>query len=67
MPILKMKIKIEKKQAWKNQKCNACSKRIFIKKEEENQVYFLCPQFASPEKTWKLCEKCFKEIFGEEK
>jgi len=58
-----MTIKIEKKIAWKNNKCNSCSKRIYQNKDEKNFVYFCCPEFASPEKTWKICEKCKNKIF----
>jgi len=51
-------MKVEKKLAWKNQKCHECRKRIF-----KNKVYFLIPEDASPFKVWKLCEECFNKIF----
>ena len=59
-------MKITKKLAWKNQKCNECSDSIYQSEEEENKVYFCQPDNASPFKIWKFCEKCFDKIFSEE-
>ena len=60
-------MKTIKKLAWKNSKCNECGRRIYVNKEEDNVVYESYPEFTTPEKAWKLCEKCNKRIFKEEK
>ena len=59
-------MKINKKLAWKNQKCNECGKSIFKVKDEENPVYECQLEFTSQFKSWKLCEDCFKKIFKQE-
>ena len=59
-------MKIEKKIAWRNQKCNECGKNIFVNKDEENPVYFCKLEDITSFKIWKICEKCFKKIFNEE-
>ena len=56
-------MKITKKLAYKNIKCNNCGAVIY-KPKKENPVYICQPDF-SPKK-WKLCEKCVNEIFSEE-
>ncbi len=60
-------MKIEKKPSWRNNKCNECGDLIFINKAEETSVYFCTPKNTSNFRTWKLCEKCAIDIFGEEK
>ena len=60
-------MKIEKKPSWRNNKCNECGKPTFINKDKENPIYFCTPKHTSDFRTWKLCEKCFKEIFKEVK
>jgi transcriptional regulatory protein LevR len=57
---------IEKKIAWKNQKCNECGEAIYQTQDKENIVYFCYTNNATAFKLWKLCEKCFKKIFSEE-
>ncbi len=59
-------MKIEKKLAWKNQKCNECGDSVFVKKDEKNYVYFCQLDSTSPFKKWKICEKCFNKIFSDE-
>ncbi len=57
-------MKIEKKNVWRNQKCNECGKPIYQTKKN-GYVYLCWPEFLTHFKTWKLCEDCFKEIFSE--
>ncbi len=60
-------MKIEKKPAWKNNKCNECGDSIFKKQIEANIVYYCQPDYTTPLNAWKLCKKCFKTIFKEVK
>jgi len=60
-------MKIEKKQAWKNNKCNECGRLIFSIKDEEKIIYYCYPENSTSFKAWKLCKKCYKEIFKEKK
>ena len=58
-------MKIEKKVAYKNIKCNNCGDVIY-KPREENPVYFCWPEYITSFRVWKLCKKCVNEIFSEE-
>lgn len=57
-------MKIIKKPAWRNVKCNNCGNTIY-KSKEDNEAYFCSPDYT-PTRIWKLCEACFNKIFSEE-
>jgi len=57
-------MKIIKKPAWINVKCNNCGNTIYQSKEE-NEAYFCSPDYTQT-KIWKLCEICFNKLFSEE-
>ena len=57
-------MKIEKRPAWRNQKCSECGKAIYQSKKN-NQMYECSPDSLTDFKKWKLCINCFKEIFSE--
>jgi len=59
-------MKIEKKAAWKNTKCNECGRAVFGNKDEENFIYFCQLKNTTPFKKWKLCEDCFEKLFSDE-
>lgn len=59
-------MKIQKKSAWKNQKCNECGEGIYQNLDKENIIYFCYLEYASNFKIWKVCEKCFRKLFSEE-
>ena len=59
-------MKIKRKLAWKNQKCNECGKSVYKTLHKKNIVYFCYFNSTSSFKTIKICENCFGEIFSEE-